>query len=140
MKKVAFFFLAAAFMFSSGCSQTVGDQPATKGPAAVIKFEKAEHDFGTIEYAAAAEYSFVFTNAGDAPLAIQDVAASCGCTVPEWSKEPLKKGESASIKVKYNSRISGSFNKSITVYSNSEGGPIVLRIKGTVQPQQNQNQ
>ena len=76
--------------------------------------------------------AFVFKNTGKEPLILKNVRSSCGCTVPEWPKEPIKRGSKGTIKVSYNTRITGSFSKSITVYSNAEGEPVVLKIKGKV--------
>lgn len=87
---------------------------------AVIKFEKDTHDFGKIDKNGLANYDFKFTNTGDSALVISSVKASCGCTSPTWTKTPVQPGESGVITVKYTttSRV-GSFNKSVTVNSNS---------------------
>ena len=102
-----------------------------------IQFETTEHDFGTIPEKGDGTFAFVFKNTGKEPLILKNVRSSCGCTVPEWPKEPIKKGNKGTIKVSYNTRITGSFSKSITVYSNAEGDPVVLHIKGKVEPAAN---
>lgn len=103
------------------------------GKKAEIKFTKEEHNFGRIERKSKAETEFTFTNTGTAPLILSEVKSSCGCTVPEWPKEPVAPGASASIIVKYNTAKVGSFNKSITVYSNAkENNVVVLQIFGEV--------
>jgi len=65
-----------------------------------------------------------------------NVGASCGCTVPDWPKDPILPGKTGVIKVTYNTAIIGVFNKSITVYSNAANNPVGLIIKGNVNPVQ----
>lgn len=71
------------------------------GPATSIAFEKMEHDFGTIEQNTTNPYVFEFTNTGTEPLIITDAKGSCGCTVPEYPRQPLQPGETGEIKVVY---------------------------------------
>ncbi len=131
MKKVfsVFFFAVCGLMIS--CSQTQSTSENISG--AGIQFETDEHDFGTIPEKGDGTFTFVFRNTGKEPLILKNVRSSCGCTVPEWPKEPIKKGNKGTIKVSYNTRITGSFSKTITVYSNAEGDPVVLKIKGKVE-------
>ena len=96
-----------------------------------ISFEKEIHDFGTFEQHGDGNYEFKFTNTGDAPLIISNAKGSCGCTVPVWPKEPIAPGASNVIKVKYDTKRIGAFNKSVTITSNSVTNPTqVIRIKG----------
>ena len=101
-----------------------------------IKFDKMMHDYGTIVQGADGNCEFKFTNNGKTPLILSNVKASCGCTVPEWPKEPIAPGKTSSIKVKYNTATVGAFNKSITVNSNAVNNTVVLQIKGNVTPKQ----
>lgn len=101
-----------------------------------LLFEKNAHDYGTIVQGADGNCEFRFTNKGKSPLVLNNVHASCGCTIPEWPKEPIAPGKSSSIKVKYNTAIVGNFNKSITVNSNAVNNTVVLQIKGNVTPKQ----
>lgn len=102
---------------------------------AEIKFETTVHDFGTFAEGVQATYEFKFTNVGNAPLVLSGVNPSCGCTAPEWPKDPIMPGQSGKIKVTYNSTgRPNSFNKSITVTSNAKNGTLVLTIKGNVEP------
>ncbi len=103
---------------------------------AQVKFEQMDHNFGVIkEEGGPANFNFKFNNTGNAPLVIQHVEASCGCTTPEWSKEPILPGKGGFIKVSYNpEQRPGVFNKSITVTSNSAKGVTVLTISGEVTP------
>ncbi len=97
-----------------------------------IYFEKTTHDFGTINYQGDGTCEFTFKNTGKEPLLLTNVKASCGCTTPTWPKEPIKKGKKGIIVVKYNTKIIGSFTKSIRVYSNAKTTPVTLKITGTV--------
>jgi hypothetical protein len=99
-----------------------------------IVFKVIEHNYGEIEYGSDGTCTFTFTNKGETPLVISNVRATCGCTVPNWTRDPIKPGEEGEIKVKYNTNIVGTFNKSITVTSNGNPANIVLRIKGKVNP------
>ena len=100
-----------------------------------IDFTKETHDYGTIKYGADGSCSFEFKNTGNAPLIISNAKGSCGCTVPEWPKEPIAPGAKASIKVKYDTKRPGAINKSVTITSNAVNEPTkVIRIKGNVLP------
>lgn len=99
-----------------------------------VVFVKTMHDYGTISPESDGSYEFKFTNKGKAPLLINNVQTSCGCTVPEWPREPIQAGATGSIKVKYDTNRGGAFTKTISVYSNAVNSPVVLTIKGNVQP------
>ncbi len=108
---------------------------ATTAAAASISFKEKDnsHDFGTVPQGTPVSYVFNFTNTGKAPLVLSAVNASCGCTTPEWPKEPVAPGKSATIKATYNAANPGPFTKTITVVSNA-ATPTVLTIKGEVKP------
>ena len=98
-----------------------------------IVFDKYKHDFGTIkESAGKVSAVFTFTNRGDSPLVIAKVVPSCGCTVSEWTQEPVVPGGQGYIKVTYDptNRIHF-FEKSLTVYSNGNPSKIILSFQGT---------
>ena len=99
-----------------------------------FKFETTTYDFGSIEENNGnVVANFVFTNVGDAPLTINGVSASCGCTVADWTREPVAVNGTGSIKVSYNPKgRPGRFAKSVRVNSNSTEQPLVLQIKGEV--------
>ncbi|MCK9311165.1 MAG: DUF1573 domain-containing protein [Bacteroidales bacterium] len=104
-----------------------------------ISFKTKVHDFGEItEESKTATYDFLFTNTGTGPLVIHKAIASCGCTTPVYSKEPIAAGTSSNIKVTYNTvGRPGSFHKTITIYCNDIDSPnIILVIKGKVIPKQ----
>ncbi len=103
---------------------------------AEIKFEKTTYDFGTIkETEGIVECVFNFSNLGNAPLIIQKVQASCGCTTPSWNKDTIMPGKTGVIKAGFNSKNRpGAFNKTITVVTNTNPGVQVLTIMGVVVP------
>jgi hypothetical protein len=103
-----------------------------------LLFNEEIHDFGTIrEDAGPAEFEFTFTNNSALTVTILSVQASCGCTTPGWSKEPVPPGKTGFIKASYNPKgRPGFFNKTLTVKTNLNDPPIVLQIKGTVTNQE----
>jgi len=102
-------------------------------PGAQIEFEKDVHDFGELPYDGDGVYSFVFKNTGDTPLIISNAKGSCGCTVPTWPKAPIAVGETAEISVKYDTKRTGSFHKSVTITSNAVNDPIkIIKITGSI--------
>lgn len=113
--------------------------PAVIRNDASIGFGKEKHDFGTIAYKKEANYSFEFTNTGKSPLIISEVKTSCGCTVPEWTKAPIRSGEKGQIKITYDAAFPGVFHKTVEVFYNGAGSPFSLEIKGEVAyPKDNQ--
>lgn len=103
---------------------------------AEIKFDKLTHNFGTFsESDPVQKCTFTFTNTGDAPLIIHQAVASCGCTVPTYTKTPVAPGETGTIEVKYNGkgRALGHFKKTITVRTNATTEMTRLRIEGDME-------
>ena len=99
----------------------------------VIEFEKEIHDFGKVIQGEKVSYGFKFKNTGKSDLVISQVNTSCGCTVPKFSKEPIKPGEERVITVKFDSKgRKGIQNKSITVLSNCQPSTTVIRVKAMV--------
>ncbi|HBS88547.1 MAG: hypothetical protein A2W91_18070 [Bacteroidetes bacterium GWF2_38_335] len=99
-----------------------------------ISFEKESHNFGTIkEEEGPVTYKFEFTNTGSEPLIISKVRASCGCTTPDWTKEPIAPGGKGVVSAKYNpEKRPGKFDKTVTVESNALEPTKILRISGDV--------
>lgn len=98
-----------------------------------MKFEKTRHDFGVFSQdSAVVTYDFVFTNVGKSPLVIHQASASCGCTVPEYTLEPIMPGCKGKISVTYNGKGKrpGVFRKSITIHNNGKQTPVRLYIEG----------
>lgn len=126
---------AATVSSTPAVSQPTGENKSQSTTLTVenIVFESEVHDFGTVPEGPNADYEFKFKNTGKEPINLQTVNASCGCTTPSWSKEPVLPGKTGSIKASYATKgRPGGFTKSITVVSNA--GTKVLTIKGTVEP------
>ncbi|MEL7585843.1 MAG: DUF1573 domain-containing protein [Prolixibacteraceae bacterium] len=103
---------------------------------AEIRFGEQEHDFGILNHKEAAEYRFTFSNPGETALVVSDVKSSCGCTVAEWTKTPVKPGKSGIVVIRYDAASPGTFRKEVNVYYNGPGSPVVLKINGDVQQAQ----
>jgi hypothetical protein len=134
LMKKRFLFSASIMMLALAISFSVFAQtePETTGPQ--IQFDKETHDYGKVPLNGDGNCAFTFTNTGTEPLVLSNVRAGCGCTVPQWPREPVLPGESAEIKVRYTTlNRPHSINKTIVVTSNSvTKNTIVLRIKGEV--------
>ena len=123
MKKIVIMTL----MLMCGLTAALAQKPAE------IKFDKLTHDFGTFsESSPVVTCVFTFTNVGEQPLVINQAMASCGCTVPEYTKEAVKPGEKGEIKVTYNGtgKFPGHFKKSITIRTNGTVEMTRLYIEG----------
>jgi hypothetical protein len=101
---------------------------------ATIDFKSKVIDYGTIENKSDGSRKFVFTNNGSEPLLIKNAKGSCGCTVPTWPREAIAPGASGEIGVKYDTKRTGKFTKTITLTTNAQKTPVILTIKGDVKP------
>jgi hypothetical protein len=126
MKRL-FLLLALLFFGAAGFAQVA----QTK-----MQFSATEHDFGTFkEEAGRQTFDFIVTNTGTQPLVIQNVVASCGCTTPEWTKQPIAAGAKGKVTAIYDPKDRpGQFNKTLSVYANTQPQVVVLTIKGEVTP------
>jgi len=125
MKKL--FFIAAAFIIAAGAmAQTKPDE--------VAKFNTNKYDFGKVKQNVPAVYSFEITNTSDKPLVIENAHATCGCTVPEYQKDPILPGKTAKIKVQYNAANGGQFDKTVFVKLAGVDQEKSLGITGEVLP------
>ncbi len=124
MKKIIAFTVFAISFFFAG-AQVVA--PAED----VLVLKEAEHDFSQIPQGKPVYYNFDIVNTGKTELKLDNVQASCGCTTPEWSHDPIAPGATAKIKVGYNAAGEGVFQKTITITYNSNQTKIIT-IKGTV--------
>ncbi len=123
MKKI----IMMTLMLVCGMTAVMAQKPAQ------IKFDKTTHNFGSFsENEPKVSCSFIFTNIGEQPLVINQAIASCGCTVPEYTKTPIQPGEKGEIKVTYNGtgKFPGHFKKSITVRTNGAVEMTRLYIEG----------
>ena len=98
----------------------------------IFSFESETIDYGTIEQNSDGNRTFVFTNTGDSPITITKVIGSCGCTVPTAPTEAILPGEKGEIKVRYDTKRTGVFNKSVKITSNAETSLKIVHIKGKV--------
>ncbi|MCL2289447.1 MAG: DUF1573 domain-containing protein [Bacteroidetes bacterium] len=143
MKKL--FFLSLLLILSTAIFAQVAEQPAKRSntkkkelieedtlpKVPVIKFKSLVHDYGNIYKNDNGVCTFEFTNAGKADLQLTNVSSSCGCTVPDWPKDPIPPGQSAAIKVSYDTKRVGGISRSVHVDSNT-GERVTLSIRGNV--------
>lgn len=131
MKKLLFLpILALSVLTASAQAPTTSGVDRPNGP--VMKFNVLEHNFGTIKQGESVTYEFKFKNSGKEPLIINTAVGSCGCTVPEYPKEPIKPNGSGVIKVTFNSAgKSGPQDKTVTLTYDTDK-TVVLHMKGTV--------
>ena len=123
MKKI----LVMTLLLVCGMTSAMAQKPAN------IKFDKLTHNFGTFsEKDPIVTCTFTYTNTGGSPLIINQAVASCGCTVPEYTKTPVKPGEEGEIKVTYNGtgKFPGHFKKSITIRTNGQTEMTRIYIEG----------
>jgi Protein of unknown function (DUF1573) len=99
--------------------------------AEMLQLKETEHDFGKIPQGKPVFYNFEIVNTSSSPLKLDNVQASCGCTTPEWSKDPIAPGASAQIRVGFNAAVEGPFTKPITITYNTNQSK-QLTIKGLV--------
>lgn len=131
MRKL-FYLLACSSLILGACGTNTGknvdqESNATAGIVAdtsigspVLTFDEMTHDFGEIVQGEKVEYAFKFTNTGNKDLLITEASSSCGCTVPEWPKEPVRPGKSGYMKVVFNSEGKEGFTeKEITIRANT---------------------
>ena len=85
----------------------------------ILSLKETQHDFGKIQQGRPVTHNFEIVNISSAPVLLENVQASCGCTTPEWSKEAIQPGATTTIKVGYNAAAEGDFNKTITIHYNS---------------------
>ena len=123
--------------FTLGNAQNIITTDASKtveSTNVTIDFVSKVMDYGTIEHNADGARKFIFTNNGTEPLLIKNAKGSCGCTVPTWPREPIAPGVTAEIGVKYATNRVGKFTKTITLTTNASKKPVILTIKGEVNP------
>ncbi|MDG1973732.1 MAG: DUF1573 domain-containing protein [Flavobacteriaceae bacterium] len=107
---------------------------------AEISFKETLIDYGTIENGDDGKKTFEFKNTGNSPLIFSRIFSSCGCTIPKKPEKPIQPGESGTIEVEYDTKRTGLFQKAITVNSNAKTPNVILRIKGEVLPEPEEDQ
>ncbi len=113
---------------------TVTTTAATNSNAPVMTFTETEHDFGKIKQGEVVNHTFKFTNTGKEPLVIENASASCGCTVPEWTRQPVAPGQTGEIKVEFNS--TGKYGQQapvVTIRANTDPNIVRVSMKGEVE-------
>ncbi len=119
---------------SAAPAVTPAATPPPNPNAGDFKFQELEFNFGTIKQGDVINHDFNFTNDGKEPIIISEAHGSCGCTVPQWPKEPVAKGQKSTIKVTFNSAGKmGMQDKTVTINSNAKNNPVVLHLKGNVE-------
>lgn len=121
----------------NGSSSTIVSVSNISEDAGEISFEEETFDFGTLTQKTAPNnkisHEFVFTNTGKKPIKISQVTASCGCTTPKWSSEPIQPGKKGTILVEYDASRLGSFHKAVTIASDAKTPSKIIFIKGVVE-------
>ncbi|NEM96273.1 DUF1573 domain-containing protein [Pontibacter burrus] len=108
--------------------------PVANTNAPVMTFKETVYDFGTVKQGEVINHTFTFTNTGKEPLIIENASASCGCTVPEWTRTPIAPGKTGEIKVEFNS--TGKFGQQapmVTIRANTEPNITQVSLRGTVE-------
>lgn len=127
--------LISIILFTTvSCSEKSGKKRDPK--PAEIEFKDTGHDFGEIKFGGDGSCEFIFKNTGNSPLILDNVKSTCGCTIPEWTKEPVPESNTGKIRVIYDTHRVGAFSKTLIVYSNASNSPVRLFIKGKVLPYQ----
>lgn len=111
----------------------VSEAEAVNPNAPVMKFAQSEFDFGDIQPDSKVRHTFTFTNTGKSPLLIEDAVASCGCTTPSWTKEPVAPGAEGKMEVQFDSHgKQGIISKQVAVRANTQPNITTILIKGNV--------
>lgn len=134
VKKLLVFLVLTTIARIGFSQQAAATTTITSTEVAVFQWDSQVFDFGKIKQGVPVTHEFKFSNAGKVTLLITNAQASCGCTTPDWTKDPVPPGKNGFIKATYSAGGSGAFDKTVTVTSNADGGPVVLRIKGEVVP------
>jgi len=140
MKRTLFIASLAAITLASCSSATDRIKPIGQASTnsmldalPVINFEEEFHDFGEVQEGDVVEHTFVFTNEGDGPLIISNAQGSCGCTVPDWPRQPIAPGQKGQIKVSFNSTgRAGRQDKRVTLTTNAVPQTKTLNITSNV--------
>jgi hypothetical protein len=134
MKKiiVALFLIASVPAFAQSVVSMMPTLLPFKLDNAAFNWTAKNYDFGKITVNSPVTHEFKFTNTGDVPLVISSVQASCGCTVANYTKDPIPAGGEGFVKATYNAATLGKFTKTVTVNANTEEGVVVLTITGEV--------
>lgn len=132
MKRISILTLVFSLVIATvAMSQSLASK-TEKPKAAAFEWKAVSHDFGKIPQGKPVTAEFKFKNSGTVPLVISNAQGSCGCTVPEYTKEPIAPGKEGIIKATFNAAAGGPFNKTVTITANTEKGQETLTVKGEV--------
>jgi len=131
MKKIIVIFIIALISQNLFSQQANKDEISVKKQGKVV-FKSTVYDFGQIPYDSEGLATFKFKNTSKNPVLISNVKTSCGCTVADWTKTPIKKNKKGTITAKYNTKSVGKFHKTLSVFFEGESEAIQLEIKGEV--------
>ena len=131
--------IALAGLFLGSCqsdkvkSENVSSDMVDPKNPPIMTFDESTYDFGTISQGERVKHTYYFTNTGKSPLIIHSAQGSCGCTIPEWPKEPIAPGEEGKIEVSFNSEYkSGHQEKMVTILANTKPTKTFIKIVGDV--------
>ncbi len=130
MKKNFFIVLVTVFSVALASHSVIGSLLPRVG--SIFTWESTSYDFGKVKLNKPVEHEFSFRNTGDQPLIISKVKASCGCTVANYTKEPIAPGEYGKVSARYDAAKVGTFNKTVSVTANTGNEVVVLKINGEV--------
>ena len=115
-------------------SAAVTDAVAPSGPTTAMSFDENVFNFGTVTEGEKVKHTYSFKNSGDEPLILSNAVGSCGCTVPQWPREPIAPGASGEIVVEFNSQGKpGERDQKVTITANTVPAQTVLSLQGTVE-------
>lgn len=131
------FLLSLCFILTAaiGYSQLDAADQNLEGPQ--MDLESLVVEYGEIDQHSEPLRVLKFTNTGTEPLIIKSARGSCGCTVPDWPKEPIMPGEENQLEIRYATNRLGKFSKTVTLTTNVEGEPIVIKVQGHVHEAEN---
>ncbi len=129
---LAIFSILLMASFQLGAQATTMETAPASTSGAKMSLESDVVDYGTIDQGGEPLRVVKFTNTGTEPLVISGAKGSCGCTVPNWPKEPIMPGETSQIEIRYDTKRVGSINKTVTVTSNDPAGKHIIRVTGTI--------
>lgn len=132
MKKIILIIIAFFAGLALATAQKQENTKAASKPESALQFAQTVADLGKIPQGVPAIATYEFTNTGDKPVVITNVRTSCGCTDKKYPKKPINPGGKAKVQATYNAAKVGSFHKTITVRTNENAMPKILRIKGVV--------